>query len=379
MRLADFLDRNTATILAQWDLFASSLLPAAEGMDSLGLRDHAQQILNAIARDLRTSQTDLEQADKSKGRAQLLPGTAETAAQTHAVLRARDGFNIRQLVAEYRALRASVLLLWGNEVPFGPDTMEDVGRFNEAIDQAIAESVDFFSTEADRWRAVFLGVLGHDLRGPLNAVLLTAQAISAMSTGTPVSQHTERLARSGERMRQLLDDLLDYNRTSLRTGVRVEPAQIDLATVCCEELDVLRAALPESTLEFSASGPTRGRWDPSRIRQVVSNLVINAAKYGDDKGIIRVTAQGNETEVRLSVENTGPSIPKAMLRSLFEPLQRLATAASSGERHSLGLGLYIVRQVALAHGGSTTVESTGGRTCFTVTLPKGEKTSTQPS
>lgn len=370
MRLADFIDANRLAILAEWEVFASSLLPAAAELDAAALRDHAEQILQAVAKDLRTPQTPVEQSAKSKGQAPALPGATETAAQTHALLRASGGFTIRQLVAEYRALRASVLRLWGDAGTYGPDAMEDAGRFNEAIDQAIAESVDYFTSEVDRWRAIFLGVLGHDLRGPLNAVLLTSKVISALSTGTPVCQHTEKLMRSGERMRQLLDDLLDYNRTSLDVGIRVTPEPVDLTTVCHEEIELLRAALPGSTIEFVAEGVTQGSWDASRIKQVVSNLVINATKYGDPGSLVRVNLRGDDVQVFLSVENTGPSIPKELLSLLFEPLRRHAGADSRSESESLGLGLFIVRHVALAHGGSVTVESADARTRFTVTLPR---------
>jgi signal transduction histidine kinase len=361
MRLADFIEANTPAILAEWESFASSLLPAAAGMDAAALRDHAEQILQAVAADLRRPQTLLEQSAKSMGLAAVLPGAPETAAQTHALLRATGGFSIRQLVAEYRALRASVLRLWAEAGAYGPQAMEDAGRFNEAMDQAVAESVDCFTSEVDRWRAIFLGVLGHDLRGPLNAVLLTSRVISALGAGTPVSQQTEKVIRSGERMKQLLDDLLDYNRTSLDIGLRVAPKPVDLATVCREEVQLLRAALPASTIELATAGATQGSWDGSRLKQVVSNLVVNAARYGGPGGIIRVELHGGDVEVRLSVENTGPGIPKELQGSLFEPLRRHAGLDPHDEGASLGLGLFIVRQVALAHGGNVGVESAASR------------------
>lgn len=370
MRLADFIDAEMPAILDQWELFASSLLPAAAGLDAAALRDHAEQMLRAVVKDLRTPQNRVEQSAKSKGLAPALPAVAETAAQTHAVLRAKDGFSIRQLLAEYRALRASVLRLWEGAAAYGPQAMEDVSRFNEAIDQAIAESVDYFTNEVDRWRAVFLAVLGHDLRSPLNAILLTSHVISALGVGTPVSQHTEKLLRSGERMRRLLDDLLDYNRTSLHVGIQVNREPGDLASVCRDEVEVLRAGLPASKIEFATSGVTQASFDASRIKQVISNLVINAAKYGDPRCTIRVSLRGDDVQVHLSVENTGPTIPKELIRGLFEPLRRHRKADSQGERESLGLGLFIVRQVALAHGGSVTVESEDDRTRFTVTLPQ---------
>jgi signal transduction histidine kinase len=117
-------------------------------------------------------------------------------------------------------------------------------------------------------------------------------------------------------MRQLLDDLLDYNRTSLDIGIRVTPEPGDLATVCREEIELLRAAMPDSTIEFATVGLMLGTWDASRIKQVVSNLVINATRYGDPSGIVRVSLRGDDAHVRLSVENTGPSIPKELMNSL---------------------------------------------------------------
>jgi signal transduction histidine kinase len=370
VRLADFIDANLPAILAEWEAFASSLLPAAGGLDSVALRDHAEDILRAVANDLRTAQTRAQQSAKSKGQAIVRPDATETAAQTHALLRATGGFTIRQLVAEYRALRASVLRLWSDTGVYGPQAMEDVGRFNEAIDQAVAESVDYFTTEVDRWRAVFLGVLGHELRGPLNAILLTSKLVAAMSAGTTINEHTGKLLHSGERMRLLLDDLLDYNRASLDIGIRVSRTPIDLAAACREEIEELRAARPDAKIEFATPGAVKGSWDASRIKQVLSNLVINAAKYGDRGGLIRVDLRDQGSEVHLSVENTGPGIPKERVNLLFEPLRRSTIADSQTDRESLGLGLFIVRQVALAHGGRVSVESAGGRTRFTVTLPK---------
>jgi hypothetical protein len=141
MRLAEFILHEMQVILAEWEAFATTLLPAAAGMTPLALRDHAEQILEAVARDLASPQTREEQSEKSKGRAPSVPSAPQTAAETHAVLRARSGFNINQLVAEYRALRASVLRLWLDANPLEPAAVDDVIRFNEAIDQAIAESV----------------------------------------------------------------------------------------------------------------------------------------------------------------------------------------------------------------------------------------------
>lgn len=371
MRLADFIEQNLGQILAQWESFAASLLPAAAKMDAASLRDHAEQILLAVTQDLRTAQTPQQSLDKSWGRAP--PAREQTAAQTHALLRATSGFTVRQLIAEYRALRASVLALWAKVQPEGPHTLEDTGRFNEAIDQAIAESVDFYSAEVDRWRNVFLGILSHDLRGPLNAILLTARVISELSDGTPLSEATTRLVHSGHRMKELLDDLLDYNRSALELGLPVTPQAVELATVCFEEIQLQRSALPSSTIEYAATGSTSGMYDPSRIKQLLSNLVINAARYGDSSGPITVQLQGHDSEVRLSVTNTGRTIPADQLQLLFEPMKRGSIDDNNFERTNLGLGLFIVREVARAHGGGVVGESANGKTTFTVTLPRNAK------
>ena len=135
MRLAEFILRDMEAILVEWEAFAVTLFPAAATPTRLTLRNHAQQILEAVAKDLSTPQTRQAQADKSLGRASKVMGAPETAAETHAVLRAKSGFDINQMVAEYRALRATVLRLWIDACQVDDPGLEDVVRFNEAIDQ----------------------------------------------------------------------------------------------------------------------------------------------------------------------------------------------------------------------------------------------------
>ncbi len=371
MRLADFIEQHMPVILASWDAFAASLLPAAAGASRTTLRDHSEQILQAIVQDLRTAQSPQQQAATAWGRAIQPAGAGHTAAQTHAVLRATSGFTMQQMVSEYRALRSGVLQRWFEAHAPGPESLEDVIRFNKAIDQAVTESVDFFSREVERWRNVFLAVLGHDLRGPLNAILLSAQRIAELGEGSPVSGPTEQLMRSSARMKELIDALLDYSRTVLDMGFVVRPAPLDLALVCREEIQVQQAALPHCRIELAVDGATRGNWDASRMKQVVSNLVTNAALYGEPGGPVRVTLNGTEAELRLSVENPGPTIPPESIEQLFEPLRRGVNSELNPERSSMGLGLFIVHQVAQAHGGTVVVDSDHGRTIFTVVLPRG--------
>jgi signal transduction histidine kinase len=371
MRLAQFIRHNMEAILEEWETFAATLLPAAADMTSLALRDHASQILAAVAKDLESLQTREEQADKSKGRAPMVGGSPETAAQTHAVLRARSGFDINQLVSEYRALRASVLRLWMDASPLDGPGVEEIIRFNEAIDQAVAESVSHFHTQVERYRNLLLGMLGHDMRSPLNTVLTTASYLSALNAGEQVSVAAGRLIRSGASIQALLDDLVDFNRTRLGLGIKIAPTDIDLAAVVADEVEQLGGAHPKRRIELDVSGDNRGWWDGPRLQQLLRNLVSNALQYGTTNTPVRVALRGEATEVRLEVTNSGPVIEPLALHQVFDPLRRGAAQGDNQEqRGGLGLGLFIVGEIAKAHGGETEARSDAGGTTFTVRLPR---------
>lgn len=373
MRLAEFISRNMNTILTEWEEFAATLLPAAGTMAPLALRDHAQQILEAVTRDLNTSQTREAQSEKSKGRASRVEGAPETAAQTHAVLRARSGFDINQLVAEYRALRASVLRLWIDASPLDQSGVEDMIRFNEAIDQAVAESVGHFHALVEQSRNLLLGMLGHDMRSPLNTIVMTASYLAALNAGEKVSVAAARLIRSGASMQALLEDLVDFNRAKLGLGLKVQRSEIDLAAVVADELEQLRGAYPGRRIELEATANSHGQWDGARLQQLVRNLVSNAIRYGAPDAPIRVAIRGQEADLYLEVTNSGPTIPPSVLGQIFDPLKRGSTQGDSQDvPEGLGLGLFIVREIALAHGGEVEVRSEEGETTFAVRLPRNE-------
>ena len=238
MRLSTFILAHQEKILGEWDDFAATMLPTAAGMSQAAIRDHAAEILRAIAKDLAQSQTPLQQAEKSRGKAPVLFDAPETAAQTHALLRARSGFDINQMAGEYRALRASVLKLWlADSTPSMAD-LQDVIRFNEAIDQSLAESIAHFSKELERSRNLLLGMLGHDMRNPLGVVILTAQHLSKLDAGAAVSKAAASLISSGARLRALLDDLVDFNRTNLGVGIKIARTEVNLERVFAEQLEL---------------------------------------------------------------------------------------------------------------------------------------------
>ena len=368
MRLADFIIDEMEQIVAEWEAFATTLLPAAATMESLALRDHAQQILEAVASDLKTTQTREAQAEKSKGRAPVPIGAPETAAQTHAVLRAKSGFDIKQLTAEYRALRASVLRLWIDACKDEPPRFEDVIRFNEAIDQALAESISFFTAQVEQSRNLMLGMVGHDMRSPLQIVILAATHLSSLNAGPDVSEAAFLLKGSGARMKALLDDLLEFNRSQLGVGIHITPADIALGDVFTDQVRLLRAAYPGRRVDLEVRGDTRGSFDGLRLQRVLENLVVNAIKYGDPAAAIRVILEGQPNEIRFEVHNSG-TIRGSILTHIFEPLKRGSQDAATSDG-SLGLGLYIVREIIKAHGGDIDARSGDGQTVFAVRLPR---------
>jgi signal transduction histidine kinase len=369
MRLGEFILRDMEKILQRWEAFATTRLPAAVHMSSRSLRDHGPEILQAIVADLASPQTRQEQTAKSLGLAQVAADAPQTAAQTHAVLRAESGFNIEQLVSEYRALRASVLGAWLDACPPEPPLVEDMIRFNEAIDQALAESVGFFEAHVTRSRNLLLGMLSHDLRSPLHTIQMTARYLRALDSDGDVGLAAERLVRSGARMQKLLDDLIDFNRTELGLGIRISPCDVELGDVCAEELEQIRATYCDRAVELEVTGDCRGCWDPGRIQQLLNNLVVNALRYGEPGGTVNVAVRGSESEVRLSVANTGKTIDGETIAHMFEPLRRGKDGAANNDS-GLGLGLYITSEIAKAHGGAVAADSAQDRTVFTVSLPR---------
>jgi signal transduction histidine kinase len=369
VRLADFILSDMEAIVASWEAFARTL-PAAGGMEASALRDHAEPILQAIAADLKTAQTPQQQRDKSHGLAQPL-NAYETAAQTHAVLRARSGFDIKQLAAEYRALRTSVLTLWFERSPSRAVTdFDDVIRFNEAIDQALAESVDFFSFKVDQSRNLMLGMLGHDLRSPLQAIQLTAKLLAALNAGEKVSRAADRLITSGARMQQLVDDLLDFNRLQLGLRMRITTAASELEAIARQEIQEVRAAFPQREVDLQCQGETLGAWDVKRVQQLLSNLVVNALTHGTPDTAVKVMLTSDPKEVRIKVTNHGLVIDPVLLSEILQPLQRGALEAELAANDGLGLGLFIASEVAKGHGGHIEVASSGTETVFTAVLPR---------
>lgn len=373
MNLTEFIEQAHEKIIEEWVAFAATLLPWAKGMNEKDLRDHAEELLAAVVRDMKSPQSTAEQSEKSKGRAveEAEEGDLASVGHLHAAERLRTGFKLDELVSEYRALRASVLRLWA-EAQGGKES--EMIRFNEAIDESLTESTSWYSEELNRTREQFLAILGHDLRNPLSAILMGAQLLTKSESSIDDNQLriATRILNSAGRMGRMVNDLLDLTRTRLGGGIPVTPKRMDLRPVCHQVISELEAIHPDHHLGFESKGDLHGEWDSDRLQQAISNLVANAFQYGGGGGRVSVIAQEDGEDVLLRVHNEGAPIPEKVLKRIFEPMVRQPTQDGSDKNSSgLGLGLYIVREIVTAHGGSIGVTSTEqDGTTFTVKLPR---------
>ena len=370
-RLADFIRHNTENILQEWETFARTL-PSAESMDIVELRDHAKAMLLVIADDLDRPQTARQQANKSKGKSPPLKvRTGPTAAQEHGAGRAESGFSVEHMIAEFRALRASVIHLWtSQQSQVGAAELDDMTRFNEAIDQAIAESIARFTDEVGQSKERFLAILGHDLRTPLSAILTSS--VFMLDTGELQEPHRTLIAgmaSSARRMNQMVDDLLDFTRTRFGDSIPIVRADTDARKIIHDVVSEVGASFPKSTIQIETTGDLQGCWDADRLSQALTNLLANAVEHGDQKSPIRVTAKSTSGEITISIQSHGPVIPKKDLSRIFEAMTGVGDRPR--DRRHLGLGLYIVEKIVTAHGGTTTVQSSREKgTIFTIKLPR---------
>ncbi|MFL5344836.1 MAG: ATP-binding protein [Hyalangium sp.] len=216
-----------------------------------------------------------------------------------------------------------------------------------------------------------VGIVSHDLRGPLNAIIAGASMMLQRDTIEPWQAKTvARILSCAERSNRLIRDLLDFTQARMGGGIPVKPAPADFHELTLQVLEETRAAHVERDIQASQSGDGRGQWDADRMAQVVSNLVVNALKYSPEKTPVRVETRGEEERVLLCVRNVGEPIAADLLPRIFEPLRRGKRRANRSDR-SIGLGLYIVRELVQAHGGTVEVTSTEAEgTSFTVSLPR---------
>ncbi len=375
MKFSAFIKDNLDAIVADWEAFARTL-PAGQSMSALALRDHSREILLAIAGDMELPQSDQQRASQAQD---IVPTEASTttAAAEHGALRQMAGFDLVQLFAEFRALRASVMAFWQRSegAELRSSSIDEITRFNEGMDKALAQSVQRYSSEVAASRDMFLAVLGHDLRGPLSGIEMSAMLLAKAGLSDEARQRAAaRIKRASRDMNRLITDLLEYTRTRLGAGIPIDRSACDLGPVCEASLEDIRAGNPEQQFVQQVSGDLCLQADAARMQQALSNLLSNAVQHGSHRSPVTLTAVGEVDAVVLKVINSGEPIPSGALAAIFEPLVQAPSASSEAHERSktsLGLGLFIVREIVLAHGGTISVESSiSAGTVFTIRLPR---------
>ncbi|XHF15140.1 GAF domain-containing sensor histidine kinase [Archangium gephyra] len=223
--------------------------------------------------------------------------------------------------------------------------------------------------EAIRVREDVVAIVSHDLRNPLNAISLSATLLEREALNERTSKTAHRITAAADRATGMIRDLLDFTQARVGGGIPIHPQPLDFHEHVRRVVEEVRLAWPGRRIDIQASGEGRGKADEGRLAQVVTNLVGNALQHSPPGTPVRVSTQGVDSSLVLEVHNEGPPIPAEVQPTLFEPYRQGAEAGP--RRGSLGLGLYITRQIVLGHGGAVNVRSSAeDGTTFTVRLPR---------
>jgi signal transduction histidine kinase len=370
-RLADFLRSHLAEILLAWDEFAATVTHEGMALDPAELRDHAAEILKTIALDLAQPQSAQEQDEKGKGRSPRshLP----TPAETHADFRLVAGFAVDAMITEYRALRASVLKIWARQGGgTEPEDLTDLTRFNEAIDQAIAESVGRYTLQTSSAAELFIGILGHDIRNPLGTILMSSEVL--VRTGQLTRDAAAPIVNAAARIKAIVEQVVDFTRGQSDGVMPITRVPGNLAQQLAKVVQETQVRHPARRVRLEGVGDFEGEWDEGRMGQLLSNLLGNALLYGARESEVTAKMWSQPDCVYLSVHNDGPAIPEGERERIFRPLERGLQFDAQGERREpsgLGLGLYICREIVRSHGGTLLLDSSDEHgTTFTAKLPR---------
>ena len=256
---------------------------------------------------------------------------------------------------------------------------DNLGRLvscvRRALDEARERRERKQAEEEIRQRAEFeqqlIGVVSHDLRNPLNAILLGAASLLRQEGLTDRQTATvARMQASAERAARLIRDLLDFTQARFGGGIPVQPRPCDLHALVRQAADEIEASFPERALRLQHSGEGQGDWDPDRLAQALINLLANAVTYSPEDTEVRVNVQGLEDGVVVDIHNRGEPISAELLPRLFEPMTR-GTRVQDRSSRSVGLGLYIVDRIVRAHRGVVHVQSSAQEgTTFSLRLPR---------
>lgn len=373
-RISSLLHEHHELLIEQWIqlVLSDPQVPEANRLSELDLRDHIPRLL-ARMRELLVAQAANEAA--------IQVGIAHPA-QAHALHRFANGYTLAHAMREMTHFRATVVDLCGRE---GARLEGEEAKHLQAMIDAALVTVAVEMEQAARneleiererlrqeveFRERFMGILGHDLRNPLSAVVNAATLLHE-SDYVPATDAwiLQRITKSADRMTRMISDLLDVTRARNGGLVPLRPSRVDLRMICLQVIEEFKLIYQDRRVLVRSTGDTTGEWDADRITQLVQNLTSNALDYSVEERPVRIAIHAEEGTVRLSVHNRGPSIPAEKVIAIFEPFQRGGDETPSS--NGLGLGLFIAAEIAASHGGFLRVRSGAIQgTTFTASLPR---------
>lgn len=380
--LAEAIRRESAAIISRWADRALAEQGDRERVHHAELIDHLPQFLEDLSRSLEESRDE---------------SSRDRWAREHGQQRWQSGWSLPDLVRDYQILQ--IVLLEHLEDSLGrPLSSREFMAIGVALDDAIATSVSTFvgeteqrhrlSSEAlreqtqrlkelDRRKNEFLAVLGHELRNPLGPIKTALDLMSLAPDAETIAWSRDVLNRQVDQMMRLVDDLLDFSRLS-QGKLNLQRDRVDFACVVREAASDLRAVFEQSelTLDCQVNGePVWIEGDAIRLRQVVTNLLLNARKFTDPRGLVTVRlatdgSAGTDRTATLRIRDTGIGIEPELLPRIFETFTQGRAGLEDG-RSGLGLGLALVKQLLDHHSGEVSAASDGpGRGSeFVVRLP----------
>jgi signal transduction histidine kinase len=357
--VAEYVRKNKQAISDDWERAVVRDLKELAKLDRAALIDHMPEVLDALAAFVEGDDAHAER---------LFSALADG----HAQQRIAFGIELPALAIEYGWLRR-VLLERLLSVASVDHVRSDLILLNHGMDRAIHHAVRRYSARRDRLRDRFIGILGHDLRGPLAAAWSAARVLES---STHIKGDDRRavdvIGRAIERMSRMVDDVLDFARGHLGDGIPTTPIACDMGEICRSAVDEALAANPERRIELRAGGSLAGTFDRDRVQQTLGNLIGNAVAHGADPIVVEVAETPDRRAVVTRVCNRGKAIDPAIVGRLFDPF----LSSSQDKSGRLGLGLYIVAEIARAHGATCAVSSTDEQTNFTIRWPRTPRTET---
>jgi signal transduction histidine kinase len=371
--LASLLARHRAEILERWAqrVREDPEVPEANRLPTPALQDHIPALLDEIVATVDRGHGAAKDAEAAHRFGKiLLP-------KEHARHRLRSGYTLEAALRELSLFRSTVLdFLYLDAKERGSLDLTGMRLLHGAIDDSMAVSAAEMQRQSQAALAVerdlrerFMAVVAHDLRSPLSNVVMAAELLLKLEPDEHQTRLLERILRGAHRIGRMIDDLLDF--AEARSGqIRMHTAAGDLGEIVRDIVETFREQHPERTVAFSAHGDARGAWDADRVSQMLTNLLTNAVTHGSSHTPVRVDVRGEgRAQAVVEVHNEGHPIPPEELALIFEPFRRGMVGAHP--KRGLGLGLYIAREIARAHGGSLDVRShEGAGTTFLVRLAR---------